>query len=288
MAVFRQSVRTCVMENLSLLSMALLVIGLLCTGLASGTLAGLLGVGGGIIIVPVLFYLFSAFDFSSAITMHLSVATSLAIIVPTSISSARAHHKKGSVDVDLLKSWGPWIVLGATLGGLGSKVLETNDLLMIFGVIALIMSINLMLPETPVLSKTAPKKTLTTAIVTTPIGFLSALMGIGGGSIAVPVQAMCSIAIHRAVGTAAVFGLFIALPGALAFLWSGLAVEGRPVGSVGYISVPAFLIIGIASVFAAPYGSTLAHKLDALKLRRVFAVFLLLSSINMLYTAWQN
>jgi len=268
--------------------MVLLVLGLLCTGLASGTLAGLLGVGGGIIIVPVLFYLFTAFDFSSDITMHLSVATSLAIIVPTSLASARAHHKKGSVDKTLLVSWGPWIVLGATLGGLGSKVLETNDLLMIFGVIALIMSVNLMLPETPVVSKAPPKKMTTTALVTTPIGLLSALMGIGGGSIAVPVQAMCSIAIHRAVGTAAVFGLFIALPGAIAFIWSGLGVAGRPIGSLGFVSLPAFLIIGVASVFAAPYGTGLAHKLNALKLRRVFAVFLLLSSVNMLYTAWQN
>jgi len=268
--------------------MLLLVLGLLCTGLVSGTLAGLLGVGGGIIIVPVLFYLFTAFDFSSAITMHLSVATSLAIIVPTSLSSARAHHKKGSVDKALLLSWGPWIVLGAALGGLGSKFLETNHLLMIFGVIALAMSVNLMLKETPVVSKTPPKNTLLTAIVTTPIGLLSALMGIGGGSIAVPVQAMCSITIHRAVGTAAVFGLFIALPGVIAFIWSGMGVEGRPVGSLGYVSSPAFFIIGIASVIAAPFGSGLAHKLDGLKLRRVFAVFLLLSSVNMLYTAWQN
>jgi len=249
-------------------------------------LAGLLGVGGGIIIVPVLFYLFTAFDFSDAITMHLSVATSLAVIVPTAVSSARSHHKKGAVDIALLKSWGPWIILGAAIGGFLSKYLDTNSLLMIFGVIAMIMSINLMLPETPVLAPEPPENPIVRALVTTPIGLLSALMGIGGGSIAVPVQAMCSIAIHRAVGTASVFGLFIALPGAIGFLWSGLGVAGRPVGSLGYISLPAFVVIGIASVFAAPYGSQLAHRLNALKLRRVFAAFLFISSVNMFYTAW--
>ncbi len=276
------------MNELPVTTLLLLLIGLLCTGLASGTLAGLLGVGGGIIIVPVLFYLFTLFDFSDAITMHLSVATSLAIIVPTSISSARSHHAKGAVDATLLKSWGPWIVFGAAFGGFLSKFLNTEGLLLIFGVIALIMSINLMLPKTPVISQSPPKNLLITALVSTPIGLLSSLMGIGGGSIAVPAQAMCSIPIHRAVGTAAVFGFFIALPGALGFLWSGLGVPDRPFASLGYISLPALLIIGIASVIAAPYGSGLAHRLNGLKLRRVFAVFLLLSSINMLLTAWQQ
>jgi len=275
------------MTELSLTATVLLIIGLLCTGLVSGTLAGLLGVGGGIIIVPVLYYLFTAFEFSDAITMHLSVATSLAIIVPTSVSSARSHHKKGAVDFGLLKSWGPWIVLGAALGGLLSNYLNTENLLIIFGVIALVMSINLMLPKTPVVSSVPPQKPVTKALVSTPIGLLSSLMGIGGGSIAVPFQAMCSIPIHKAVGTASVFGLFIALPGALGFLWSGLGVEGRPLASLGYISGPAFLLIGITSVFAAPFGSGLAHRLNGLMLRRVFAVFLLASSINMLITVWR-
>lgn len=276
------------MSELSIAALALLFIGLLGTGLVSGTLAGLLGVGGGIIIVPVLYYLFTAFEFSDAITMHLSVATSLAVIVPTSVSSARAHHKKGAVDIELLKSWGPWIVFGAAFGGFLSKYLNTENLLIIFGVIALVMSINLMLPKTPVVAKAVPKNLLTTAVVSAPIGLLSSLMGIGGGSIAVPVQAMCSIAIHKAVGTAAVFGLFIALPGALGFLWSGLGVAGRPIASLGFISGPAFLLIGITSVMAAPFGSGLAHRLNGLMLRRVFAVFLLLSSMNMLVTAWQQ
>lgn len=276
------------MSDLPLLTWVLLCLGLLLTGLVSGTLAGLLGVGGGIIIVPVLFYLFTAFDFSNAITMHLAVATSLAVIVPTSLSSARAHHKKGAVDTERLKSWGVWIILGAAVGGLSSKVLNTEGLLLIFGFIALFMSINLFLPETPVVSASPPKTRWVTALVATPIGLLSSLMGIGGGSIAVPAQAMCSIPIHRAVGTASVFGLFIALPGVLGFLWSGLGVADRPIASLGYVSLPAFVIIGIASVTAAPWGSSLAHKMDGLKLRRVFAVFLLLSSINMLYTAWQQ
>jgi len=245
-------------------------------------------VGGGIIIVPVLFYLFTYFDFSDAITMHLAVATSLAVIVPTAISSARSHHKKGAVDLSLLKRWGPWIIFGAAFGGWLSHFLNTESLLMIFGVIALVMSVNLMLPKTPVVASAPPTNPFITALVATPIGLFSSLMGIGGGSIAVPVQAMCSIAIHRAVGTAAVFGLFIALPGALGFLWSGIGVAGRPIGSLGYVSIPAFLIIGVASVLTAPFGSGLAHKLDGLKLRRVFAIFLLLSSLNMLITAWQQ
>ncbi|MCO6383683.1 TSUP family transporter [Oceanicola sp. 502str15] len=262
-----------------------LAVGLVATGAVAGVLAGLLGVGGGIVIVPVLFWLFGWLGVPDAVAMHVAVATSLATIIPTSISSARSHHKKGAIDADLLKSWAPVIFVGALIGGLLSKVIASSGLTLIFGVIALLVAINMALPKKIVLADELPKGPVTRGLVPGFIGVFSALMGIGGGTLSVPTLTAFSFPVHRAVGTAAAFGLVIAVPAVIGFIWSGLGVPLRPPYSLGYVSLPAAVLIFSASVFTAPVGSKIAHSLDPARLKLAFAAFLFLSALKMLWSA---
>lgn len=258
-------------------------LGLAATGAIAGVLAGLLGVGGGIVIVPVLFQLFDFLDISEVVAMHLAVGTSLATIIPTSISSARSHHKRGAIDVELLKRWAPWIFLGALIGGILSKYLDGTVLTGIFGVIALIVAINMASPKKLVLAEALPGGPAANAAMPTGIGGFSALMGIGGGTLSVPILTLFSYPVHRAVGTASAFGLVIAVPAVCGFIWSGWAVADRPPLSLGYVNLAAAVIIFSLSVFTAPLGARIAHAINPQGLRLAFAVFLGLTSLRMLY-----
>lgn len=260
-----------------------LLLGLLATGAIAGVLAGLLGVGGGIVIVPVLIVVTEIFDINENIAMLLVVGTSLATIIPTSISSARAHNKRGAIDLEILKSWVPAIFLGALLGGIASKYIGSNGLTLIFGTIALIVSINLAIPKTLTLMEKPPESIFVKNAISFPIGFLSALMGIGGGTLSVPILSMLSVPVHRAVATASVFGLAISVPAVCGFIWAGIGVEGRPPGSIGYLNLPAAVVLFSMSVLTAPYGAKLAHSLQPRKLKLAFAVFLGISAIRMLW-----
>jgi len=262
----------------------ILLISLLLTGVIAGIMAGLLGVGGGIVIVPVLFWIFGLLHFPAEVSMHIAVGTSLAIIIPTSISSMRAHHQRGNVDWSLVKAWGPAIAIGALLGGLASKGIDGDILRLVFGVIALLVSINLFRPHTLNLTTDLPNSMLLQRAIGTCIGVLSALMGIGGGTMTVPTMAMFNYDMRRAVGTASAFGLFIALPATLGFIWAGLGVEQRPPFSLGYVSVIAAALIFPITVLAAPHGAKLAHHMNPAKLKKVFAVFLGLTALRMLWS----
>lgn len=255
---------------------------LLITGAVAGVLAGLLGVGGGIVIVPVLIIIAEIFAIPDDIAMLLVVGTSLATIIPTSMSSAGAHNKKGAIDGALLRGWGPAIFVGALIGGIASKFIGSEGLMLVFGSVALIVSMNFLLPNTITLAKSPPKTPWTKAAVAAPVGFLSALMGIGGGTLSVPLMTMVSVPVHRAVATASVFGLAISVPAVLGFIWGGLGVEGRPWGSVGFVNIPAAVTIISMSVLTAPYGARLAHVLEPRRLRLAFAVFLAISALRML------
>ncbi|KAJ56312.1 membrane protein [Actibacterium mucosum KCTC 23349] len=263
-----------------------LAVGLLITGGIAGVLAGLLGVGGGIVIVPVLFWLFDLLNVSPAVAMHLAVGTSLCTIIPTSISSARSHHKRGAIDVDMLKSWAPLIFLGALTGGILSKVLDSSHLTLIFGIIALLVSINMATPKTLVIGQSVPGGPVGKGAIPFSIGGFSALMGIGGGTLSVPVLSAFSFPVHRAVGTASAFGLVIAVPAVCGFIWSGLGVADRPPYSLGFVSVPAAVLIFSVSVLTAPLGSKLAHSLNPKRLKLVFALFLFLTAIKMLWSVF--
>ena len=184
----------------------LLLLLMLGTGVVAGLLAGLLGVGGGIVIVPILFLVFDVLDFPESVAMHVAVATSLATIVPTSIASARAHRAKGNVDVDLLKRWAPWVGLGAAAGGLLASGLDGEQLKLVFGIVALLVAVNMAAPGKLVLGESLPRSGAVQGAIGGGIGLFSALMGIGGGTLSVPTLSMFSFPTHRAVGTAAAFG----------------------------------------------------------------------------------
>lgn len=271
------------MADYTLAFLLVLAVAMLCTGAIAGVLAGLLGVGGGIVIVPVLFILFDYLDIPAQISMHIAVATSLATIIPTSISSARSHHKKGSIDIDMLKSWVPLIFIGAAIGGVLSKYLASSSLTLIFGVIALLVSINMALPKKVVIADELPKGVVGKGILPSFIGGFSALMGIGGGTLSVPILSAFSFPIHRAVGTASAFGLVIAIPAVIGFIWSGWSADLRPPYSIGYVSIPAAVLIFSVSVFTAPLGAKLAHSLNPANLKKAFALFLFITSLRMLW-----
>lgn len=266
--------------------LAALAVGLGLSSIVAGLLAGLLGVGGGIVIVPVLFWLFTLTDFDDDLAMHMAVATSLATIIFTSISSMRAHHKKGAVDASLLKRWTPGIALGALTGGILARFIEPDMLTAIFGVIALAVAVNMAIPKTLVIAESLPASRVVQVAISYVIGFFSALMGIGGGTLSVPTLSAFSFPIHRAVGTAAAFGLVIALPAVAGFIYAGWDVPDRPPFSLGYVNLAAALIILPFTTFFAPYGARLAHSLDARWVKRAFAIFLAITAVRMLLSAF--
>ncbi|WP_460084836.1 sulfite exporter TauE/SafE family protein [Roseibium sp. LAB1] len=271
------------MEDLSLFSLGLLAVALLATGLVAGIIAGLLGVGGGIVIVPVLYYMFTALKIDPSVLMHVAVGTSLATILATGTSSARAHYNRGSVDMDLLKRWWWAIALGVVAGGTLAGNISGGALTLVFGIVALAVSANMMfrkdgshladsLPGTPIKE-----------VLGFLIGGISVMMGIGGGTLGVPTLTLFNYPIRKAVGTAAAIGLIIAVPGTLLSIFFGWGEAGRPPFSLGYVNLIGFFLIIPASTFAAPLGAKIAHAIDPSKLKLVFALFLGFTGLRMIY-----
>jgi len=256
---------------------------LMAIGAVAGVLAGLLGVGGGIILVPAFFYAFSYLGFDGPQLMQVCLATSLATIIVTSLRSVRSHNKKGAVDWEVLRGWAPGIAVGAILGALVVVQLRTQTLQVIFGVLALVVSLYMALGRSDwrlgsEMPKGAPRLTLSPLV-----GFLSVLMGIGGGSFGVPLMTLYNMPIHRAVATAAGFGMTIAVPSVIGFLL--LPVQDAPPFTIGAVNLPAFFVIIAMTLLTAPLGVKLAHAMDPKPLKRVFALFLCLVALNMLRKA---
>ena len=267
------------MPDLSLLlpMVALLMI----IGAFAGVLAGLLGVGGGIVLVPALFYAFSGLGYTSDALMQICLATSLATIVVTSIRSVHSHNKKGAVDWDVLKTWSPGIAIGAVLGMLTVAGLRTQTLQAIFGVLALIVGLYMGFGRAEWrLGQAMPVGGLR-AVLSPAVGFFSVLMGIGGGSFGVPLMSLFNMAIHNAVATAAGFGVIIAVPAVIGFVMVDLPANAPP-WTIGLVNLPAFALIIAMTLITTPYGAKLAHSMDARPLKRVFAVFLVAVALNML------
>ena len=273
--------------DLATSEIALLAVLLVVTGGVAGALAGLLGVGGGIVIVPVLFWVLELLDFPEATAMPIAVGTSLLTIVPTSIASARAHAAKGNLDRALLRRWAPFVFAGALAGGLLSFVLSGRDLTLVFGLVALVVAVNMALPRAVVLRDGLPPSLAAQGGMGVGIGGFSALMGIGGGTLTVPTLSLFAFPTHRAVGTAAAFGLVIAVPAVAGFVLSGWGVAQRPPGSLGYVNLVAAAIIVPCTVLAAPWGARVAHRLPAAELKRAFALFLGITAARMLWTVWR-
>lgn len=263
----------------------LMLVFLLGIGAFAGVIAGLLGVGGGIVLVPAFFYAFSSLGYDSPKLMQICLATSLATIIVTSLRSVTAHHRKGAVDWGILRSWAPGIVIGAALGVLVATGLKTVTLQAIFGVLGGAVGLYLGFGRADWrIAKTMPGP-VTRAALAPVLGFLSVLMGIGGGSFGVPLMSLYGVPIHRAVATASGFGVMIAVPAVAGFLFADIAPEGRPPFTVGAVNLVAFLVIITVSVPTTTYGVKLAHAMDPKPLKRVFAVFLTLVALNMLRKA---
>ena len=261
------------------------IIAMLATGVVAGFLGGLLGVGGGIVIVPVLEFALQFVGVPPEQRMHVAVATSLATIIPTSISSARAHHRRGAVDWDVVKAWGPGMLIGALLGSLIATRAPIFVLTAIFGSVALVVAIKMSLPLDHVRWREAVPRGLGGTMLATVIGAISAMMGIGSGTISVPTMTLLGATIHRAVGTAAFFGLLVSVPGTLGYLFAKPepALGGATIGLVSLIGVA---LIAPGSLLAAPLGARVAHALSKRALSRVFGAFLLIVAARMLYRSF--
>ena len=250
----------------------------------AGVLAGLLGVGGGIVLVPAFFYALQSLGYDGPQLMQICLATSLATIIVTSARSVHAHNKKGAVDWEILRTWAPGIMVGAILGVLLVAQLRTQTLQAIFGGLALIVGLYLGFGRSEWrVGETMPRG-IKRAILSPMVGFLSVLMGIGGGSFGVPLMTLHGRPIHRAVATAAGFGLLIAVPSVIAFLFVDIA-QNRPPLTIGAVNLVAFGIVVAMTLITAPWGVRLAHAMDPKPLKRVFAVFLVLVALNMLRKA---
>lgn len=245
----------------------------LALGAFAGVMAGMLGVGGGLIIVPVLAWIFGRQSVSDALIMHLAIGTSLASIVITSISSIRAHHQRGAVLWPAFWRLTPGIVIGAWLGAAVADLLSSAALTKIFAVFVLMVAAQMAFGAKPAPQRELPKPTgmAATGVV---IGMVSAIVGIGGGSLTVPFLSWCNTPIRQAVATSAACGLPIALAGALGFIVTGLNVPHLPAWSLGYVYGPALVGVAFASMATAPLGAKLAHTLPTNSLKKVFAVFL--------------
>jgi len=251
-------------------------------GAVAGVLAGLLGVGGGIVIVPVLSVLFTMQGMPPEHMMQMALGTSLASIMFTSVSSMRAHHRHGAVRWNVVKLITPGIVLGTLLGSKLASVLSSGFLKGFFVCFLYYVCLQMFLNFKPKPSREIPGLGPMTGVGGF-IGILSALVGIGGGTLTVPFMTWCNIPMHQAVGTGAAIGFPIALAGAVGFVVNGLGVPGLPEASLGYVYLPALFGLVVCSMLTAPTGAKIAHKLPVPKLKKVFAVFLFIMATKMLF-----
>ena len=261
---------------------------LIILGLAAGFMAGLLGIGGGIILVPGIYFLFKTLGYSETVLMHLAVGTSLAIIIPTGFSSARAHFKRGAVIFDLVKHIGPGIVLGVVAGTIIANLLSGHELTLLFAIALVCFSLLMQIPPKVREDSAHAIGQARGTIGGFFVGALSSLMGIGGATLNVPFMTLNGIGIHNAVATASALGPFIALPGTIGFAVIGWDAAGLPPFSLGYINLLAFALIAPISFLAAPYGAAAAHKVSVAALRRIFSAFLILVALKMMWEAFHG
>jgi len=254
---------------------------LIVIGGVAGVLAGLLGVGGGIVLVPAFFFAFQMLGYDGPQIMQVCLATSLATIIVTSVRSLNSHNKKGAVDWGILKKWGPGIVLGSIAGVLMASSLRSGTLQMIFGVLGLIVGAYMAFGKSSWRIADEMPKGGKQYIYSPVVGFLSAMMGIGGGSFGVPLMSLHNVAIHRAVATAAGFGILIAVPSAVGFLMLTIEPTSRPPFTIGAINIPSFFIVIAMTLLTAPIGVKLAHAMNPAPLKRAFGFFLILVALNM-------
>ncbi len=265
-----------------------LILELAVLGLCTGFLAGLLGIGGGMVLVPFLTWMLGQRGVPADLAVKMAIATSMSTILFTSVSSVRAHHKKGAVRWDLVKGLAPGIVLGSLVASLGIfAVVKGSSLAIFFGGFVGFSATQMFLDKKPAPSRQMPGFVGQLGAGGL-IGLLSGLVGAGGGFISVPIMTWCNVAIHNAVATSAALGFPIALANVTGYVISGLSLQELPPYTVGYLWMPALVVIAFCSVFMAPVGAATAHKLPVKQLKRVFACMLYLLAAYMLYKGLAN
>jgi uncharacterized membrane protein YfcA len=252
------------------------------TAIPVGFVAGLFGIGGGLITVPFLYYIFNSLGIDQQYLMHLAVGTSFAIIIPTSIASVLTHHKFKAVDFDIVKSYGIYVIFGVIMGTLFAASLKTKSLVLFFSIIIFLLGIYLLLlkeKEKKVLIKIRLHLKIILGFI---VGFISAPMGIGGAIMNVPILKFFGYSINKAIGSAAAIGFLIALFGAFGFLITGSYLKTNLPLSLGFLNIPAFLIFIPITTFMARIGAKTVHRIDKNKITRIFGLFLLVIAIKFL------
>ena len=246
------------------------------TAIPVGFVAGLFGIGGGLITVPFLYYIFGLLDIDQQYIMHLAVGTSFAIIIPTSTASVFTHHKFNAVDFKIVKNYGLFVVLGVIIGTIFAALLKTKSLVLFFSIVILFLGIYLLLIKEKEQNIIIEMKLYSKVLLGSIVGFISAVMGIGGAVMNVPIFKYFGYSINKAIGSAAAIGFLIALFGATGFLITGNYLKTNLPLSIGFLNVPAFLIFIPITTFMARIGAKTVHKLDKKKISKFFGIFLLI------------
>ena len=253
------------------------------TAIPVGFVAGLFGIGGGLITVPFLYYIFGSLGIDQQYVMHLAVGTSFAIIIPTSTVSVLTHHKFKAVDFNIVKNYGIYVVLGVIFGTIFAASLKTKSLVLFFSIIIFLLSFYLLLLKEKEKDVIIQIKLHLKVILGFLVGFISAPMGIGGAIMNVPILKFFGYSINKAIGSAAAIGFLIALFGAIGFLVSGSYLKTNLPLSVGFLNIPAFLIFIPITTFMARIGAKTVHRIDKKKISKLFGIFLLIIATKFLY-----
>jgi len=253
------------------------------TAVPVGFVAGLFGIGGGLITVPFLYYIFGQLSIDQQYIMHLAVGTSFAIIIPTSAASVLTHHKFNAVDFNVVRNYGIFVILGVVIGTIFAASLKTKSLVLFFSIIISFLGIYLLLVKEKEQNILIEMKLYSKIILGFIVGFVSSIMGIAGAVMNVPILKYFGYSINKAIGSAAAIGFLIALFGAVGFLISGNYLETKLPMSVGFINIPAFLIFIPITSFMARLGAKTVHKIDKNKISKLFGIFLLIVAIKFFY-----
>jgi len=253
------------------------------TAVPVGFVAGLFGIGGGLITVPFLYYIFGQLGIDQEYIMHLAVGTSFAIIIPTSTVSVLTHHKFNAVDFNVVKNYGIFVIIGVVIGTIFAATLKTKSLVLFFSIVILFLGIYLLLIKEREHNKISEIKLYLKILLGSIVGFISAIMGIGGAVMNVPILKFFGYSINKAIGSAAAIGFLIALFGAIGFLISGSYLKTNLPLSIGFLNIPAFLIFIPITTFMARIGARTVHKIDKNKISKFFGMFLLIVAVKFFY-----
>jgi uncharacterized membrane protein YfcA len=257
----------------------------LLTGAVAGFFAGLLGVGGGVVLVPLLTIIFARQGFPANEVLHLALGTSIATILFTSLSSLRAHHRHRAVLWPVMRDLTPGILTGTLLGALLAARISSRALSIFFVGFMIFVALQMIANLRPRPSRNLPGRA-GLGVAGTVIGAIASLAAMGGGALTVPYLIWCNVRAHQAIGTSAAVGLPIAIGGSIGYVWNGWGHTGLPSGSLGFVYLPGLGVILVASVLAAPLGARLAHRLPVAVLKRIFAALLLVLSARMLWSLY--